>query len=34
MVEVPCLMGVNGPRAAGDGKIPLFQKGMMAAGGG
>ncbi|MGF7446170.1 6-phospho-alpha-glucosidase, partial [Klebsiella michiganensis] len=29
MVEVPCLVGVNGPEPLAMGKIPLFQKGMM-----
>ncbi|MBZ7314512.1 6-phospho-alpha-glucosidase, partial [Klebsiella oxytoca] len=29
MVEVPCLVGVNGPEPLAMGKIPLFQKGLM-----
>ncbi|STS90682.1 maltose-6'-phosphate glucosidase [Klebsiella variicola] len=29
MVEVPCLVGVNGPEPLAMGKIPSFQKGLM-----
>lgn len=29
MVEVPCLVGANGPEPLAMGKIPLFQKGLM-----
>lgn len=29
MVEVPCLVGANGPEPLHVGKIPTFQKGLM-----
>ena len=29
MVEVPCIVGVNGPEPMTQGKIPQFQKGLM-----
>ena len=29
MVEVPCIVGVNGPEPLVQGKIPRFQKGLM-----
>jgi maltose-6'-phosphate glucosidase len=29
MVEVPCILGANGPEPLTQGKIPQFQKGLM-----
>ena len=29
MVEVPCVVGMNGPEAMCQGKIPTFERGMM-----